>query len=111
MKRNGATTLWEQWHGEGSHSHPMFGGSVRQLFSGILGIRQEHDSVAYERVIINPALPDKMNFASGGITTVKGKISVVLQRKKYGIEATVTIPKNVKASFSGKETVFNVIRY
>lgn len=111
MKRNGATTLWEQWHGEGSHSHPMFGGSVRQLFSGILGIRQEHDSVAYERVIINPALPDKMNFASGGIATVKGKISVMLQRKEYGIEATVTIPKNVKASFSGKETVFNVIRY
>lgn len=110
MKRSGATTLWETWKGEGSHSHPMFGGSVRQLFSGILGIRQEYDSVGYEKVMINPALPDQMNFASGRISTVNGNISVSLQRKESGIEATVTIPKKIKATFVGNGIVFNVIR-
>lgn len=31
MKKNGATTLWENWDGAHSHSHPMFGAVVKYL--------------------------------------------------------------------------------
>ena len=31
MKKNGATTLWENWNGEASHSHPMFGAIVEYI--------------------------------------------------------------------------------
>lgn len=31
MKRQGATTLWENWNGEESHSHPMFGAVVEYI--------------------------------------------------------------------------------
>ncbi len=31
MKRQGATTLWENWNGEASHSHPMFGAVVEEI--------------------------------------------------------------------------------
>jgi hypothetical protein len=31
MKKQGATTLWENWNGEASHSHPMFGGVVEYI--------------------------------------------------------------------------------
>ncbi len=31
MKRQGATTLWENWDGEHSHSHPMFGAVVEYI--------------------------------------------------------------------------------
>ncbi len=31
MKKHGATTLWENWNGEASHSHPMFGGVVEYI--------------------------------------------------------------------------------
>ena len=31
MKKQGATTLWENWDGAYSHSHPMFGAVVEYL--------------------------------------------------------------------------------
>lgn len=31
MKEHGATTLWEDWDGSNSHSHPMFGAVVRSI--------------------------------------------------------------------------------
>ncbi len=31
MKRHGATTLWEDWDGSNSHSHPMFGSVVEYI--------------------------------------------------------------------------------
>jgi alpha-L-rhamnosidase len=31
MKKQGATTLWENWNGEASHSHPMFGAVVQYI--------------------------------------------------------------------------------
>lgn len=31
MKKQGATTLWENWNGEASHSHPMFGAVVEYI--------------------------------------------------------------------------------
>ena len=31
MKKNGATTLWENWDGAHSHSHPMFGAVVEYI--------------------------------------------------------------------------------
>ena len=31
MKKHGATTLWENWDGAHSHSHPMFGAVVKYI--------------------------------------------------------------------------------
>ncbi len=31
MKKHGATTLWEMWNGQDSHSHPMFGAVVSSI--------------------------------------------------------------------------------
>ncbi len=31
MKRHGATTIWEEWDGKDSHSHPMFGSVVEYI--------------------------------------------------------------------------------
>ena len=93
MKRRGATTLYETWNGSHSHSHPMFGASVRHLFSGILGIRQEYGSFGYERISFVPSLPSEMNFASGSIETVRGTISVSLSRDKDRVICDVKIPE------------------
>ena len=86
MKRSGATTIWEYWHGGGSHCHPMFGASVRQLFTGILGIRALAPGFAeYE---IKPQLPASMNYARGFITIPQGKLAVEVRRTDRGIEVT-----------------------
>ena len=101
MKRNGATTIWENWK-YGSHCHPMFGAPVRQLFEGILGIRQAKASSGWERLDFSPYLPERMNFAEGSITTPRGEIKVSLERRGGKVLAQVELPENITAEFRKK---------
>ena len=93
MKKQGATTIWENWDGERSHSHPMFGAVTRYLFSFILGITQEKNSAGYEKIVIAPQIPDVLNRASGHITTVRGEIAVSFIRTEREMDFYVTVPQ------------------
>ena len=106
MKRNGATTIWEDWIGSESLCHPMFGGVVRQLLIGFLGIRQAKDSIGYEKVEIIPRIPAKLPFAKGSIVTPNGEISVAWKEMENGIAFEVVIPEGVKATFSYGDNQF-----
>ena len=99
MKKQGATTIWENWDGERSHSHPMFGAATRYLFSFILGITQEKKSAGYEHILIAPQIPDGLNYASGHITTVRGKISVTFKRTESGADFYVTVPQRARFTY------------
>lgn len=98
MRRNGATTLWENWNGNDSHSHPMFGASTLYLFKYILGIQQEKDSVRYDRVVIEPA-ECSLTFAQGYITTPHGRISVRRECQDGKNKFEVDLCRGVKAKF------------
>ena len=93
MKKQGATTIWENWDGERSHSHPMFGAVTRYLFSFILGITQEKNSAGYEKIVIAPQIPDGLNRASGHITTVRGEIAISFIRTEREMDFYVTVPQ------------------
>ena len=93
MKKQGATTIWENWDGERSHSHPMFGAVTRYLFSFILGITQEKNSAGYEKIVIAPQIPDGLNRASGHITTVRGEIAVSFIKTEREMDFYVTVPQ------------------
>ena len=108
MKRQGATTIWEDWTGRQSLCHPMFGGVVRQLFTGFLGIRQMKGSAGYEKVEIAPRIPSKLSFAKGSIVTPKGKISVSWEKKEKEILFEVTIPEHVTAIFIYQDKNFEL---
>ena len=99
MKKQGATTIWENWDGERSHSHPMFGAVTRYLFSFILGITQEKNSAGYEHILIAPQIPDGLNYASGHITTVRGKISVTFKRTESEADFYVTVPQRARFTY------------
>lgn len=103
MFKHGATTLWENWDGERSHSHPMFGAVTRYLFSFILGITQERSSAGYESILIAPEIPEKLGRASGHITTVQGKISVSFVKSGDNIRFDIAVPKCGKFIFNGSE--------
>lgn len=81
MKRHGATTIWEHWDGSESHNHPMFGGCVRHLFEGFLGIRQSYGTGGYQSVTAEPRLPKGLNFISGSLQTPAGTIRVTARRE------------------------------
>ncbi len=99
MKRHGATTVWENWDGGGSHNHPMFGAPARYLFTDILGIRQPHDSVAFEKLVIAPCIPNKLQFARGSLVLPCGEVRVAFERKENGVAFTVCIPDGKTAEF------------
>ncbi len=98
MKRNGATTIWEYWHG-GSNNHPMFGGSVVGIVNYLLGIRPQDDSSTYQNLLIAPVTPQDMNHASGSITTPWGRVESGWKREDTHIAFHMTIPAGVSAVF------------
>ncbi len=98
MKKQGATTLWENWDGCDSHSHPMFGAVCEYLFKYILGIRQPSDSYGFEKVIISPAKIPGLN-VKGSITTKQGRICVEVkytddvQSVKFSVPEIIEVVK------------------
>lgn len=99
MKRQGATTVWENWNGESSHNHPMFGAPARYLFTGILGIRQTADSVAFNELLIAPQIPENLFFAKGSLVLPCGKVSVSFVKNENGVQFEITLPENKTADF------------
>lgn len=109
MKKNGATTLWENWSGADSRNHPMFGAVTKYLFTYLLGIRQPENGAGYKDVIITPCFVDGMNRAKGHLETASGVVSV--DYMKNGNKATVKVyadPKiNAVFAYGGKSTAFS----
>lgn len=95
MKKQGATTLWENWDGCDSHSHPMFGAVCEYLFKYILGIRQPENSYGFEKVIISPAKIPSLN-VKGSITTKHGKISVEVKHTDGVQSVKYTVPDAIE---------------
>ncbi len=93
MKRHGATTIWEHWSGRESHDHPMFGGCLRHVFEGFLGIRQAYGTGGYSNVTVQPRLPDAMNHMAGSLLTPRGRISVKLTRNGEAVDAEILLPE------------------
>ena len=109
MKKNGATTLWENWSGADSRNHPMFGAVTKYLFTYLLGIRQPENGAGYKDVVITPCFVDGMNRAKGHLETASGVVSV--DYVKNGGKATVKVyadPKiNAVFAYGEKSTAFS----
>lgn len=97
MKRTGTNTLWENWDGCDSLSHPMFGAVSEYIFNFILGIKQTEDSAGYKCVSINPADIPECGDISGSILTKNGRISVEIKycdgikNVKYSVPENITL--------------------
>ena len=100
MHECGATTLWEWWHGERSHSHPMFGGCLKALFTAFLGINPTE--AGYKRVRISPSDIPELGNTEGYITTSEGKLGVKIVREEK-LTVTVEIPKSTVAEFEFRD--------
>lgn len=105
MRRSGATTLWENWNGEASHSHPMFGASTEFLFERILGIMQEEGSVRYDRITVAPVFPKCLDRAKGQITTPHGEIGVSWERIQEGIKVCIDLCDGIAAVLTSNKTI------
>jgi alpha-L-rhamnosidase len=100
MIREGATTLWERWEkleggGMNSHNHIMLGSIDTWFYNTLLGIKAIE--VGWKALRIKPFIPDDMQYATGSINTIKGKISVSWEKADKNLKLSITIPVGVRA--------------
>jgi alpha-L-rhamnosidase len=94
------STLWEEWAGGGSHSHPMFGSVIEWFYSGIAGIKQDTAKAGIKHFIIKPN-------PVGGLTYCKSSYNSLfgILRSEWKIsegeklEILIEIPPNTSATF------------
>ncbi len=99
-KKNGATSLYEDWNNARSHNHPMFGSIVKYFYKYILGIKQCKNSNSYNEIEISPLYFKNITKASGEIKTESGVISVAFNRENDKTEFIIDIPVGIKATFN-----------
>ena len=73
MRKQGATTLWEDWQGGSSHNHPMFGACVKQLFYGLLGIKAD---AGFKNIEFLPKYIDGIGFIRAKLILPSGMLRV-----------------------------------
>lgn len=106
MIENGATTTWEHWNGERSWIHNCYNGIGSWFYQAVGGIRPDDNVPAYQKVIIQPQIPQGITWAKTFKETPYGKLAVnwLLKGKMIvmelvipvGIDAEVVIPSGVK---------------
>jgi alpha-L-rhamnosidase len=94
------STLWEEWNGGGSHSHPMFGSVIEWLYSGIAGIRQDTAQGGVKHFIIKPNPVGDLTYCKSsynslfGIVRSEWKIS-----EGESLDILIEVPANTSATF------------
>lgn len=94
----GATTLWENWDGKSSHSHPMYGSVIRWFFKALAGINPDPKNPGFKHIIIKPAVCGDLTFVNADYRSVYGVIASQWKLKKDDLHLSVTIPPNTTAT-------------
>jgi alpha-L-rhamnosidase len=94
--RRGATTLTESWTAErrGSQNHFMIGHIEDWFYSGLGGIRQAPDSIAYKNILIKPQPVGSMKWCNTGYQSARGEIRSDWSIKNRVFHLNVTLPPN-----------------
>ncbi|MBQ7543156.1 MAG: family 78 glycoside hydrolase catalytic domain [Clostridia bacterium] len=95
MRRGGATTLWENWNGEASHNHPMFGACTVFFFRYLLGVRQTETDCGKKSFVLSPVFPRALAYAEGSMETAGGTLAVGWKRKVGGVELTADVCEGI----------------
>lgn len=97
---HGATALTERWDGPtrgSSQNHFMLGAAAEWLTASLAGLRQAADSVAYEHIVVRPALVGGITRASAWYETPRGRAAVTWYRGQDEFRLTVTLPPGAPA--------------
>jgi alpha-L-rhamnosidase len=94
----GATTLWEDWKGESSRLHIMFGDVSAWFYQCLAGINADQSAPGFEHIIIHPHLVGDLAWAKGEYHSIRGRIVSSWTREDDTLRLTVVIPANCTAT-------------
>lgn len=97
----GATTLREQWDGQNSQNHQMFGSIDEYFYKYLSGIQSPSDgktTKGYKHIHIQPYISEELAFAKASLNTVAGKVESGWEHERGKLRLKVTIPANSDAT-------------
>lgn len=95
----GATALTESWAAlpTVSNNHFMLGHLMEWFYSGVGGIRQDENSVAFNQIKIYPEVVGDLTAATTSYQSAYGKIATDWKKTTEGFEIAISIPVNTTA--------------
>lgn len=90
---NGATALWEMWHGKASRNHIMFGEPSAWMYRYLAGISPL--TPGFRKVRFAPGFVSQTDFVRAEHLAPVGKITARWQRENGNIHCHFTIPEGV----------------
>ncbi|AIE85899.1 family 78 glycoside hydrolase catalytic domain [Fimbriimonas ginsengisoli] len=94
----GATTLWEDWKGESSLNHIMFGDVSNWFYQWIAGIGLDPATPAFKHVLIRPQPVSDLTWAKATEHGPYGLIRSSWQRNGAQFHLDIEIPPNTSAT-------------
>jgi alpha-L-rhamnosidase len=88
----GATTTWEEWNGNGSRNHPMFGGGISWFYRYLAGMNPDQDKPGYKHIVFKPMPPKDIKFASYSNITPYGMAAIRWKKDEGSMTIDLTVP-------------------
>lgn len=93
-----ATTIWENWDGGSSHSHPMYGSVVAWFYNTVAGIAPEYKAPGWKSFTVNPFTDNELSWATATYQSASGRISSSWRKESDDLIMEVEIPVNTTAT-------------
>ena len=101
----GATVTWEQWDGQNSHNHPMFGGGLTWLSRRLAGVNVTTQGAGYRHFLVKPvpavgvdtvyySQQTPQGLLSSRVISHEGQIRSLEVRVPVGSKATICFPSD-----------------
>lgn len=103
--KQGATTLWEDWKGENSLNHIMFGDVSAWFFQYLGGIAPDPEKPGFQHMFITPHPVDGLEWARVEHRTPHGLIVSEWKQREGKLELNLKIPQGCTATvtFPGRK--------
>lgn len=94
----GATTLWEQWNGQASRNHIMFGDISAWFYKALAGINPDPNSPGFKHIIIRPRPLSDLRWVRAEHSSMYGTIKSSWRKSRNTFILSLTIPANTTAT-------------
>jgi alpha-L-rhamnosidase len=102
MVEHGATTLWEDWEGDGKREFSLdcylLGEIEKFFYKDLAGVSPAKPG--YSRITIKPQVVGDLSTASASLKTVRGTVAVKWQKSDSTFELIASVPGNAEADVS-----------
>jgi len=94
----GATTTWEQWNGENSRNHPMFGGSIVWFYRKLAGMNTDVETPGYKHIIFRPQSAADLSYVKYFQHTPFGEAGIQWKNENQQFSMQITVPVGCQAT-------------